>query len=70
MTSDFYSGFIVVLDSDMDEEKMKMTLNTLSMIKGVIDVKPVEKEKTEQRIQKSRIKNEIMQVISDAVNKM
>lgn len=65
--SEYYSGFVVVMETDINEEEMQKVLETLGMIKGVVDVKPVEKEKTEQRIQKSRIKNEIMQAINNTV---
>ncbi|MCK9442219.1 MAG: hypothetical protein M0Q13_12460 [Methanothrix sp.] len=70
MANDFYSGFVVVMKEDIDEERMKKIMDTLGMIKDVVDVKPIEREKTEQRIQKSRIKNEIMQAINDVVAKI
>ena len=70
MANEFYSGFVVVLREDIDEERMKKVMDTLGMIKDVVDVKPLEREKTEQRIQKSRIKNEIMQTITAAVEKL
>lgn len=70
MANDFYSGFVVVLREDIDEERMRKVMDTLGMIKDVVDVKPLEREKTEQRIQKSRIKNEIMQTINAAVEKL
>ena len=68
--SEFYSGLIVVLREDVNEDGIKKIMDTINMIKGVVDVKPIEKEKTEQRIQKSRIKSEIMDAIEEVVKKL
>ena len=68
--SEFYSGLIVVLKEDVNEDGIKKIMDTINMIKGVVDVKPIEKEKTEQRIQKSRIKSEIMDAIEEVVKKL
>jgi hypothetical protein len=66
----YYSGFTVVLGSDVNEDGMKKVLDTILMIKGIIDVKPIEREPNEQRIQKSRIKEEIMNAINETVKKI
>ena len=68
--SEFYSGLIVVLREDINEDGIKKIMDTINMIKGVVDVKPIEKEKTEQRIQKSRLKSEIMDAIEEVVKKL
>jgi len=68
--SEFYSGLIVVLREDVNEDGIKKIMDTINMIKGVVDVKPIEKEKTEQRIQKSRLKSEIMDAIEEVVKKL
>jgi hypothetical protein len=68
--SEFYSGLVVVLKEDIDEDGIKKIMDTMNMIKGVVDVKPIEKDKVENRIHKSRIKSEIMWVIEEAVKKL
>lgn len=68
--NEFFSGFVVVLKEDIDNEKMLKIKDTLLMIKDVVDVQPVSREKIEQRIQKSRIKDEIMKAISETVSKI
>ena len=68
--SEFYRGLIVVLREDINEDGIKKIMDTINMIKGVVDVKPIEKEKTEQRIQKSRLKSEIMDAIEEVVKKL
>jgi Na+-transporting NADH:ubiquinone oxidoreductase subunit NqrC len=69
-TNEFFSGFVVVLKDDVDNEKMLKIQDTILMIKDIVDVKPIGREKVEQRIQKSRIKDEIMRTIVDAVSKI
>ena len=68
--ADHYSGFTVIMESDIDEEKMKKVLATLEMVKGVIDVKPVERAKTETTIAKSRLKAEIVKKFIEAVKEV
>jgi cell division protein FtsX len=68
--NEFFSGFTVVLKEDIDNERMLKIKDTLLMIKDVVDVQPIGREKVEQRIQKSRIKDEIMRTIVDAVSKI
>lgn len=67
MSNESYSGFVVVLKDDINEEDTKKIIDGISMIRGVIDIQPIEKEKIDQRVMKSRTKSELMKIIEDAV---
>lgn len=69
-SNEFFSGFVVVLKDDVNNEKMLKIKDALLMIKDIVDVQPIGKEKIEQRIQRSRIKDEIMRAIQETVSKI
>jgi len=68
--ADYFSGLTVILGDDVNEDTIKKISDTIGMIKGVIDVRPISKEPLEQRVVKSRIKEEIMATINEAVKKI
>lgn len=52
-------GYVVVLDRSLREDESQATIAALLQIKGVLDVKPIEKDPMHQ-IAKSVIKTEIL----------
>ena len=65
----YSSGFVVVLDKDVDEKSTKELLNAIKMIRGVIDVKPVIKDEHDDRMRKSRIIKEFKKVVLEYLDK-
>lgn len=65
-----YSAFVVVLDKDVGDEECSKIINTFKMIKGVIDVKPSEKEPIDRRIEKSRLVSELKKVINEKLEEI
>lgn len=65
-----YSAFVVVLDKDIGEDECAQIINTFKMIRGVIDVKPVEKEPIDRRIEKSRLISEVRKRIEEKLNEI
>lgn len=68
--ADHFSGLIVVLDKDVNEEDCELIVTTLKMIKGVTDVKPVTKEPLDKRIERSRIISDIKKTILEKLGEI
>ncbi len=52
-------GFVVTMKDDIGEKETNEITSAIKMLRGVIDVKPVSKEPTEKRVEKSRIVTEL-----------
>lgn len=52
------NGFLVILENTIDDQKTQFILDAISMIKGVLDVKPID-DSRDIRIAESRIKEQV-----------
>lgn len=59
--SEFYKGFVITVEKNIHENNMGDFKKALSMIKGVVDVKPIKDQFFEDDIAKQQEKNRIRQ---------
>ena len=62
--SDRYKGFVVTLDRDVKDEDAEDIITAISMIRGVIDAKPV-MAGIDDHMNRARIKRELQHELAE-----
>jgi hypothetical protein len=60
-----HAGYSVILEKDLSEEDSKKVMDALTMIKGVLEVKPIVTSALEEAVAETRLRHQYFQKMQD-----